>query len=454
MTARAGTLTYPPEGFGAPKDRKGHATGSVGLPAGTEVFSADNHISLSEDIFYEQFPASMKEQAPRVVREDGAWTLAIGGKTFLPREFTAVLQQYDPLAGAATNDVEARMRELESDGIHRELAFPNALLGLMGWPDKEVRELCFRIYNEHIAELQERSNGRFYGVGIAELVGRRRLPPHADRDEGRLGLTTFWMPLKPGAGDDGKPIDYNGPAMYPVWEAIEESGLPGGAPHRRGAVGRRRVATTASWSGWCTTRRRSARCSGATCSAASSTATRACASAGSRAASTGSRPPCRTPSTCTRRCSTWPTTAIEHEVEHYWREHMYASFMVDPLGLEMIDRIGVDRVMWSSDYPHNESTFGYSEQSLASVVERRRPRGGGQDGEHQRADLPRSRSLMAAVVARVDHRLDLPSPPDLARMRRDRDARLRSVMAEQGRRRPDPAGQRQRVLRRPGRPGP
>jgi predicted TIM-barrel fold metal-dependent hydrolase len=43
--------------------------------------------------------------------------------------------------------------------------------------------------------------------------------------------------------------------------------------------------------------------------------------------------------------------------------------MVDPLGLELIDRIGVDRVMWSSDYPHNESTFGYSEQSLAAVVE-------------------------------------------------------------------------------------
>ena len=24
--------------------------------------------------------------------------------------------------------------------------------------------------------------------------------------------------------------------------------------------------------------------------------------------------------------------------------------------------------MWSSDYPHNESTFGYSEKSLAAVV--------------------------------------------------------------------------------------
>ena len=54
---------------------------------------------------------------------------------------------------------------------------------------------------------------------------------------------------------------------------------------------------------------------------------------------------------------------------YYWDTHMSASFMVDPLGLELIDRIGVDKVMWSSDYPHNESTFGYSEKSLQSVVE-------------------------------------------------------------------------------------
>jgi predicted TIM-barrel fold metal-dependent hydrolase len=43
--------------------------------------------------------------------------------------------------------------------------------------------------------------------------------------------------------------------------------------------------------------------------------------------------------------------------------------MVDPLGLRLIDQIGVDNVMWSSDYPHNESTFGYSEVSLRTVVD-------------------------------------------------------------------------------------
>jgi predicted TIM-barrel fold metal-dependent hydrolase len=35
----------------------------------------------------------------------------------------------------------------------------------------------------------------------------------------------------------------------------------------------------------------------------------------------------------------------------------------------LIDQIGVEKVMWSSDYPHNESTFGYSEKSLAAVVD-------------------------------------------------------------------------------------
>ena len=58
MSSMRSTLTYPAEGFGAPKDRQGGATGATGLPAGTQVFSADDHISLAEDIFYERFPES------------------------------------------------------------------------------------------------------------------------------------------------------------------------------------------------------------------------------------------------------------------------------------------------------------------------------------------------------------------------------------------------------------
>ncbi len=156
----------------------------------------------------------------------------------------------------------------------------------------------------------------------------------------------------------------------------------------------RRAGTTGSWSGWCTTWRRSARCSVATCSAASSTATRACRSAGSRVASTGSRPPSRTPSTSMRRSSTWPTTRSTTTSSTTGAHHMYASFMVDPLGLEMIDRIGVDRVMWSSDYPAQREHV----RLLGTVAGQRgrsgRPRGRGQDRQHERDELPRPRALM------------------------------------------------------------
>ena len=60
---------------------------------------------------------------------------------------------------------------------------------------------------------------------------------------------------------------------------------------------------------------------------------------------------------------------IQHEPTYYWDTHMCASFMVDRLGLALLPRIGVDRVMWSTDFPHNESTYGYSNQSLAEVVD-------------------------------------------------------------------------------------
>ena len=88
----------------------------------------------------------------------------------------------------------------------------------------------------------------------------------------------------------------------------------------------------------------------------------------------------------------------EHEPRYYWEHNMYASFMVDPLGLDLVDRIGVDKVFAamrarqslffrcsvpsisrvrrkisvrfiSSAGVYNESTYGYSSESLKSVVD-------------------------------------------------------------------------------------
>ena len=218
MSTPTTTSLYPPGGYGAPKNRRGHAEGAdVGLPAGTVVFSADNHISVADDIFFDRFPEDLKDKAPRIWYEDGAYQVGRKGQSFLPGDFSAVLMQYDDLPGAASTNIEARIQELREDGVEKELAFPNAILALFHYPDKELRELAFRIYNEYIAELQERSNGHFYGAGLInwwDPEGTRRTLAELKS----LGLKTFLLPLNPGKDDEGNPIDYASTGMKPVWD--------------------------------------------------------------------------------------------------------------------------------------------------------------------------------------------------------------------------------------------
>src|ERR1700727_213224 len=168
MSPQTSTVSlYPPGGVGAPKDRHGQADGvNTGLPAGTVVFSADNHISIADDIFYNRFPDELKEKAPRIWYEDGAYQVGRKGQSFLPGDFSAVLMQYDDLPGAASTNIEARIQELHDDGVEKELAFPNAILALFHYPDKTLRELAFRIYNENMAEWREKPNGHFNVRGL------------------------------------------------------------------------------------------------------------------------------------------------------------------------------------------------------------------------------------------------------------------------------------------------
>jgi predicted TIM-barrel fold metal-dependent hydrolase len=367
MAAHVRTLTYPPEGVGAPKDRQPGPPDDLGIPPSTTVFSADNHISLAEDIFYQHFPESMKDRAPRVMNVDGGWVLGVDGQSILVPEFIQVLTQYDPIPGSHTGDVEARLAALDSERIDKELAFPNSILALFGWPDREVRELCFRIYNEHMADVQERSGNRIFGVGLInwwDADGARRTLEELKS----LGLKTFLLPLQPGKDLDKRPIDYAGTAMDGVWAVIEEAGLPVShhigenppmtpnefnslgvgmlqsvAPFRDlfgkyvfGGILDRHPGLRIGWFeggiNWVPSTIQDAQHIGASFKHLNN-------------------------------------LEVQHDPQHYWDEHMYASFMVDPLGLELVDRIGVERVMWSTDFPHNESTYGYSGESLAAVVD-------------------------------------------------------------------------------------
>ena len=53
----------------------------------------------------------------------------------------------------------------------------------------------------------------------------------------------------------------------------------------------------------------------------------------------------------------------------FFRRNVVLSFQEDAIGIRLRDVIGVDNMMWGSDYPHSESTFPQSRKILAEILE-------------------------------------------------------------------------------------
>ncbi|MEC7115401.1 MAG: amidohydrolase family protein [Actinomycetota bacterium] len=42
---------------------------------------------------------------------------------------------------------------------------------------------------------------------------------------------------------------------------------------------------------------------------------------------------------------------------HYYKQHVYSCFFKDTVGIDLLDRIGEDNVLFETDYPHQDGTF-------------------------------------------------------------------------------------------------
>jgi hypothetical protein len=62
----------------------------------------------------------------------------------------------------------------------------------------------------------------------------------------------------------------------------------------------------------------------------------------------------------------WNDVGLAEPPSFYLRRQVYATFIEDPVGLRERHAFGVDNIMWSSDYPHGESTFPDSPASWSA----------------------------------------------------------------------------------------
>ena len=71
-----------------------------------------------------------------------------------------------------------------------------------------------------------------------------------------------------------------------------------------------------------------------------------------------------------------PGKAIKEKPSFYWHRNMAATFEQDLAGIRLLDLIGIENLMWATDYPHPDSTWPRSQEIL----------------EEHFKDLPRTRS--------------------------------------------------------------
>jgi predicted TIM-barrel fold metal-dependent hydrolase len=333
-------------------------------PKGTFIVSADSHM-IERDCWVDRFPASLKDKAPRVAFKNGGYHVSFGTAPMIPESFIAGLcdaMECNP----GLSQVPAHLADMDIEGVEKALIFPQRLFGLyiMGG-EEDLREEIFTIYNDDIALRCAESKGRLYPVMMPNFWDISKTKESLERIKA-LGGRAVMLPNKPAKNVDGKVVHYNDPALDPMWAAIEESGLPivfhiGEAivQAANGAAGTGLIVQMQGFRhqwGMLTFGGVFDRFPGLKVVFVEAGLCWVASMLHDADMGANSFPNAMIPK-------------LKHPPSWYWRNHCYATFMTDPSGLQLIDRIGPETAMWSSDYPHQESTFGYTRSSIQAVFD-------------------------------------------------------------------------------------
>lgn len=68
------------------------------------------------------------------------------------------------------------------------------------------------------------------------------------------------------------------------------------------------------------------------------------------------------------RNRSWTNVPITEPPSFYWYRNMSATFIWDPAGVRQRHQVGVDNMMWSTDYPHHGNDWPYSRKVINETL--------------------------------------------------------------------------------------
>ena len=344
------------------------------------ILSSDSHVFEPPDLWTTRIDATFRDRAPRMQRLDGVDQLVVeaqqviagiglisnaGARFEAPETISSQGRFEDVHQGGY--DPAQHLKDMQLDGVAGEVLYPSQGLFYFKVADTQLMSAIFRAYNDWLAEFCRTDPERLKGIAMINLDdvqdGIKELERTAKM--GFAGAMITEYPL-----EDRR---YDHPEYEPFWAAAQALGMPLSlhtATRRQGKI--RGVGEQ-------------------TLRDASSRATKVFYPATSMCDMIFSGVFERYPNLklaivefelawVPHLLSSMDYTYRErHEEALYrfqegWRpsdffhRNVFLSFQEDALGIRLRDIIGVDNMMWGSDYPHSESTFPQSRQILAQIL--------------------------------------------------------------------------------------
>jgi predicted TIM-barrel fold metal-dependent hydrolase len=362
------------------------------LPADAHVLSVDDHVIEHPQVWQDRLPAKHKEAGPKIIEIEGTsvdplgnehtgqqqlWHFegrnyptiglnAVAGKK--KEEFGIDPVRFDDMLPGCY-DVKERVNDMDTDGVQAQMCFPSfpgfAGSTFFGATDKELAHECVKAWNDFILdEWSAYAPERFIPMVIVPFWDADLSADEIERTAAKgakafsftesphaLGLPSFhtdhWDRMLGAAQDAGMPMCLH----------FGSGGAPTVAPDANFAVAialfgtnsefacvdlllspvfhkfdRLKVALSEGGIGWM-------------------------------------------PWLLERTDYTWERhrhyTGINQEARpsDLFRDHIFGCFIADEAGIEMRHLIGIDNIMFESDYPHSDSNWPNSRKKLEVVLE-------------------------------------------------------------------------------------
>ncbi|HSF34152.1 MAG TPA: amidohydrolase family protein [Candidatus Tectomicrobia bacterium] len=340
------------------------------------LISSDSHIIEPADLWETRLDRQFRERGPQLVREgdtdqwyaDGVKFGNIGtnqqaGLRFeAPEQLTAAGSMNTiPLGGV---DPHAHVKDMDRDSVAGGVLYPSQGLTIYRVPDSQLLSAILRAYNDWLADFCKPCPNRLKGIAMLNVDDPDDAASELQR-AAKMGLAGGMIPLRP------MEHRYDHPKYEPLWAAAQDLGMPlslhvgtyrwqpGMDPN---AMGQDIVEFT--------NRDHDVRTPIAAMIYAGVFERYPRLRVGAVEFEVSWAPYflARLDNVYTERAVGRKLARFKDDMlpSDFFRRNVFISFQEDDLGIRLRSVIGVENLMWGSDYPHAESTFPKSRQ----IVER------------------------------------------------------------------------------------